>query len=93
MEFLVRIQVNLPPDIPEERRQELLAAEAQRGRELIEAGHIRRIWRIPGRLANISLYQADDATELHQLVSSLPLWPWMDVQLDSLALHPLEAGD
>jgi muconolactone D-isomerase len=36
------------------------------------------------------LYQATDATELHQLISSLPLWPWMDVSVEALATHPLE---
>jgi muconolactone D-isomerase len=91
MEFLVRIDVDLPPDLSEPRRRELLEAEAERGRELLASGALRRIWRVPGRRANVSLYEAPDATELHALLTSLPLWPWMDIDVQALATHPLEA--
>ena len=92
MEFLVHIDITLPEGLPEERRRELLAAEHRRGRELIEQGLLVRIWRLPGRFANISLYRAADATELHAAVTSLPLWPYMDVRVEPLAVHPLESG-
>lgn len=93
MEFLVRIETDLPDNLPVERRASLLAAEAQRGRELIADGRLLRIWRTPGRRANVSLYDARDATELHDLISSLPLWPWMSVRVEPLAVHPLELLD
>jgi muconolactone D-isomerase len=92
MEFLVRIDVDLPADVTELRRRELLEAEAERGRDLLASGALLRIWRVPGRLANISIYDTADATELHALLSSLPLWPWMDVHVEPLATHPLEAA-
>lgn len=92
MEFLVRIEISLPPDMPAGERTALLEAEARRGRELIAQGALVRVWRVPGRFANISLYRAADATELHALVSSLPLWPWMDVNVEALARHPLESN-
>ena len=93
MEFLVRIDVNLPPDMPAEHRQELLASERKRGRELLDRGALTRIWRIPGRFSNYSLYNVADATILHDLLSSLPLWPWTTIHVESLAVHPLEAPD
>ena len=89
-EFLVRIETRLPPDLPEPRRKELLDAESARGRELIESGKLRRIWRVPGRTANVSLYDVADADELHELLSSLPLARWMDIRVEALAVHPLE---
>jgi muconolactone D-isomerase len=92
MEFLVHITVNLPPDLPEPRRSELLRAEHIRGLELIAEGKLVRIWRLPGRLANVSLYRVADASELHAAVTSLPLWPWMDVRVEALAVHPLESA-
>jgi muconolactone D-isomerase len=58
--------------------------------ELRRSGVIRRIWRIPGRFANVGIWDAPDATALHQYVSSLPLFPWLDVQVTALALHHLE---
>ena len=92
MEFLVRLEVRLPADIDAETRSRLEAAEAQRGRELMAAGLLRRIWRVPGRRANVSLYEAADATALHAALSSLPLWPWMEAIVEPLAVHPLEAA-
>lgn len=90
MEFLVHMTITLPPDLPEPRRSELLAAERVRGLELIEQGLLVRIWRLPGRFANVSLYRVADATELHAAISSLPLWPWMNVEVEALARHPHE---
>ncbi len=92
MEFLVRIETRLAEDMPAERCDQLMQAEIARARELIAAGLLRRIWRVPGRLANISLYEAPDATAVHEAISSLPLWPWMTVMVEALALHPLEAA-
>lgn len=92
MEFLVRIAVNLPPDMDPDERSRLLEAEADRGRELLASGALARIWRVPGRFANVSLYDVADATELHALLSSLPLWPWLDVTVEPLARHPLSPG-
>lgn len=91
MEYLVRIDVTLPPDMLAKQRQELLAAERVRGLELLDRGVLKRIWRIPGRLSNYSLYDVPDATVLHQLLSSLPLWPWTTMHVEPLATHPLEA--
>lgn len=90
MEFLVRIEVGLPPDVDPQRRAELGQAERRRGEELRASGHLVRIWRVPGRRANVSLYRVEDATELHDLLASLPLWPWMSVAVEALATHPLE---
>lgn len=88
MEFLVRIQTNWPPHGPADEFSRLTTAERRRARELAEAGTIRRMWRIPGRRANWGLWEATDATELHAAISSLPLFPWLDVEVHSLALHP-----
>jgi muconolactone D-isomerase len=92
MEFLVHIDISLPDGLPDERRRELIEAEHRRGRELIDQGVLVRIWRLPGRFANVSLYRAADATELHAALTSLPLWPYMDIHVDALAIHPLESG-
>jgi muconolactone D-isomerase len=91
-EFLVRIAVRLPADMPDERRAELAAAERVRGRELVESGAIQRIWRVPGGLRNVGVWRAEDATELHALIRSLPFARWCEVDVTALAAHPLEGG-
>jgi muconolactone D-isomerase len=92
VEFLVHIDIHLPAKMPAELRADLLAREAARGRELLADGTLVRIWRVPGRLANVSLYRAADAAAVHAAITSLPMWPWMDVRVDPLAVHPLEQG-
>ncbi|MBU2669865.1 muconolactone Delta-isomerase family protein [Actinoplanes bogorensis] len=89
MKFLVRLTTMLPPEMNDERRNALLAAEAERGRELVTDGTIEQLWRLPGRLANVGVWSVPDADALHVALTSLPLWRWMDVQVEALANHPL----
>jgi len=88
MEFLVHITITLPPDMPDGERRDLYAAEAAQAASLAAAGRLARLWRIPGRTANWGLWRADDATQLHDALTSLPLWPYMDIEVAPLARHP-----
>ena len=92
MEFLVRIYIELPPDMPADRERELREAEAVRARELRDQGTIVRIWRLPGQTANVGVWAAPDATALHDVLTSMPLFPWFRVEVEALALHYVEAG-
>lgn len=87
MEFLVNIEILWPPDGDQARKDELFAAELARGQELAAAGIMKRLWRVPGRWANWGLWEAADAGALHDALTSLPLWPWMDVTVHPLAQH------
>jgi muconolactone D-isomerase len=89
-EFLVSIEFDLPDDLGEEGRATLVAAEAKRGRELADAGTIVRIWRIPGRRANVGIWSARDADAVHAAIASLPMFPYLDVEVTALATHPIE---
>ncbi len=89
MEFLLSIEVRLPPEMSAQERERLIAAERLRGAELAEKGTIRAIWRVPGRFANKAIWSAADATELHDAITSLPLWPYIDVEVVPLARHAL----
>ena len=93
MEYLVNIDVALPHGMPGEERQELYAAEAVQAASLAAAGRLVRLWRIPGRTANWGLWRADDATELHDALTSLPLWPYMHIEVVPLAKHPNDPED
>lgn len=93
MEFLVRTVNRMPPETPDEVRASLRSAERARAAQLREAGILKRLWRIPGTTAAVGLYQAPDATALHDAISSLPMWPWMEVTVEALATHPQERTD
>lgn len=92
MEFLVRTENLLPPDTPEQTRDHLKRAERERAQELRDAGILKRLWRVPGRNATVGLYEADDPAQLHDALTSLPMWKWMDVSVEALATHPQEAA-
>ncbi len=90
MEFLVHIEVHWPADGDPEDLKRLTAAERARGAELGAAGSIRRMWRIPGRRANWGLWEAADPTALHAAIASLPMFPYVDVEVIPLAAHPTD---
>jgi muconolactone D-isomerase len=93
MEFLARIEQDIPPDMDPERLEEVKEAERVRGEELVSAGKLRRIWRVPGRRAVLALYRVDSTNELHEILSSLPLFPWMDIRITALSTHALDPGN
>ncbi|MHB1927941.1 MAG: muconolactone Delta-isomerase [Acidimicrobiales bacterium] len=91
-EWLVEIEIRWPPDGDNAERERLVEAEGRRAGELAEAGMLRRLWRIPGRWANVGLWRAADAAELHAALSSLPLFPRMEVVVRPLCTHPSDPG-
>jgi len=88
MEFLVRIDVKWPADGDVQKKARLIEEEAARAAELATSGVLRRLWRVPGRWANYGLWEAKDATELHAALASLPFYPWLEIDVRSLAEHP-----
>ena len=88
MLFMVRIKVELPGEMDPARVKELGEAETARGIELIEAGKLRKLWRIVGERANFSIWEADTLEEFHANISSLPLHPWMSVEVTPMIEHP-----
>lgn len=90
MEFLVRTENLLPVDTPDETREQLRKAERERAQQLRDAGILKRLWRVPGRNGTVGLYEAADPAALHDALTSLPMWKWMDVTVEALATHPQE---
>ena len=88
-QFLVRIRVNPPPTLGAQELQERTDAERARGAELVRAGTIEAIWRVPGTTGNVGVWRAANATDLHAVLSSLPLFAYMEIDVMALAEHPL----
>ncbi|MCW2286965.1 muconolactone Delta-isomerase [Leucobacter luti] len=89
-EFLVNIQINWPSDLPEDTIARLSTEERQMAAELARAGTLVRMWRVPGRRENWGLWRAQDATQMHRILSELPVWPYMNVTVHALAQHPVD---
>lgn len=91
MEFLVLVEISRPVHVDDAAWSRLLKSESARAAELVSAGVIKRLWRVPGRRANWGLWVADDATTLHEAIVSLPLFPYIDVTVNPLASHPSDS--
>jgi muconolactone D-isomerase len=88
MIFMLRIDVSLPPEMPQADKDKLRERENARAMELINEGTLVRIWRIVGRIANFSLWEAPTLETLHEKLSSLPMFPYMKVDVTPLINHP-----
>lgn len=88
MLYCVRMTVNVPQGMDPERFERLKAEEKAVAQDLQRSGKWRHLWRVAGQYANISVFDVDSHDELHGLLSSLPLFPFMDVTVTPLARHP-----
>lgn len=89
-EFLVNINIEWPNEMPSDRKQELTIEERRVAQSRTDEGHLVRMWRVPGRTENWGLWRAKDPTELHEILSGLPVWPYMNLKVHSLAEHPVD---
>jgi muconolactone D-isomerase len=88
MLFHVRMNVNLPAAMPPEQATGLKQEEKELAQRLQESGKWRHLWRLAGQYANISVFDVDSVDELHALLTSLPLFPYMQVDVMPLCRHP-----
>ncbi|MCS4294160.1 muconolactone D-isomerase [Comamonas sp. BIGb0152] len=88
MLYLVRMDVNIPHDLPAEQAQEIKAREKAYSQDLQRDGRWQHIWRVAGEYANYSVFDVASNDELHSLLQGLPLFPYMKIAVTPLAQHP-----
>jgi muconolactone D-isomerase len=88
MLFQVDMQVKIPHGLDAASVDALKAAEKTRAQELLRAGKWRHLWRVVGEYRNISIFDVDCNAELHDILASLPLFPFMAVRVTALCRHP-----
>jgi muconolactone D-isomerase len=85
---MVEMQVIVPHDIDKVHFEALKATEKARAEDLQRSGKWRHLWRVVGQYANVSIFDVADNAELHDIMMSLPLYPYMEVQVTPLCKHP-----
>ncbi len=88
MLYHVRMDVRPPHGIDPVEFNRLKAEEKARAQDLQRAGTWIHLWRIAGQYSNISVFDVADHDELHAILSTLPLFPFMQVEVMPLARHP-----
>lgn len=88
MLFKVEMKVNIPSAMSAEVAAEIKATEKAYAKKLQEQGKWRHLWRVAGSYSNVSIFDVDDNAELQDLISNLPLFPYMDITVAPLCRHP-----
>ena len=91
-EFLVWIRNELPASTAPDERATLVAAERTRVAELVQAGIVKRLWRVAGRRENVGIFVAPTPTALHAALESLPMYPHLKITVIPLAEHVSDPG-
>ena len=90
MRFVLNIQVRLPGEWSPEQRAELARRETEAAVELMHRKILRRTFRIVGQLANFSIWETATPDDLHAVLRSLPMYPFMTITVTPIIKHPVE---
>jgi len=88
MLYMVHMQVNIPSTLPKDEADRLKAEEKAYSQKLQQEGKWRHLWRVAGQYANYSVFDVSSNDELHNILMSLPLYPYMSISVTPLAQHP-----
>lgn len=88
MLYMVEMIVNIPQDLPVDVANEIKAKEKAYSQDLQRSGKWPHIWRVVGEYKNVSIFDVESNEELHNLLSGLPLFPYMDIKVTALCKHP-----
>ena len=93
MLFHVRMNVEPPRDLSSESFEALKVAEREASQALQRLGEWRHLWRIAGHYANVSVFDVESVERLHAILLSLPLFPFMHIEVTPLCRHPSSIRD
>ena len=93
MLFHVRMDVNIPLDMPAEKAAEIKAVEKAYSQDLQRNGKWRHIWRVTGQYSNISIFDVESNEELKRMLQGVSLYIYMDVEVMALNRHPSSVRD
>ena len=88
MLYHVRMDVHPPATMEPAAFDTLKDLEKTMAQRLQREGVWLHLWRIAGQYANVSIFDVPDHDALHTLLSGLPLFPFMTVNVTPLAHHP-----
>jgi muconolactone D-isomerase len=88
MLYLVHMKVQIPLDANTELVEKLKADEKAMSQKLQHEGTWRHLWRVAGQYANYSVIDVESNDALHHLLTGLPLYPYMAIDVTPLAQPP-----
>ena len=93
MLFQVEMDVAIPTDFPAEQADQLKQEERARSHDLQRSGQWRHLWRVVGHYSNVSIFDVASHEDLHAILTSLPLFPFLTLRVKPLCRHPSSVYD
>ena len=88
MLYLVHMIGDIPATLAPEEAARIKAEEKAYSQQLQRSGQWAHLWRVVGEYANYSVFDVPGNDELHDMLSKLPLFPYMKIGVTPLARHP-----
>ena len=88
MLFYVRMDVSIPHDVDSQPSTSCVWMRQRAHSSCQRDGTWRHLWRIVGEYANISIFDVESPDKLHEILMSLPLFPFMQIKVTQLCRHP-----
>lgn len=92
MLYHVRMDVRIPLDMDPGVKADLVAREKAYAQKVKLSGRWPHLWRVVGEYANVSIFDVESNDALHDLLSGLPLFPYMDITVTPLSTHPSDVN-
>ena len=93
MIFQVEIDVVIPDTADRVMVRNLSQEESAKAKDLQRSGKWKHLWRVVGKRSNLSIFDVDNAEELHEILTSLPLYRFMTIRVRPLCRHPASVED
>ena len=93
MLFHVEMQVRIPHTLDAALAERLKQEERAIAQALQRSGVWRHLWRLVGCYANVSIFDVESPAQLHEILSTLPLFPYMEITVRALCRHPSSIAD
>ena len=91
-EFLTTFTLAVPRGTPASLVDDNKALEARRTQQLAGQGRLLRLWMLPEEGRSLGLWRASTASEMQEILASLPLAGWLTVETLALSRHPSDPG-
>lgn len=88
MKYLVLAELSKPANAADIGWDELMRSESDYALQMMARGALVEMWRIPGRAASYSVWEASDHDEIHAALAAAPLYEHLRFTVTPLATHP-----
>ncbi|MCJ2070804.1 muconolactone delta-isomerase [Methylobacterium sp. J-030] len=88
MLYMVYMKVNFPATLQKDEIDRLKVEAKAHSQKLQRDGKWRHLWRVAGQYANFSVFEASGNDEIHEILMSVPIFPYTSIEVTPLAQHP-----